>query len=140
MSRTSDWKPLFTSPPPQGIPTIQPTSLYYVATDSNFVARLTHTITETLKVRTGPVEYGRAHGRQDNKVKKINAHYTGSIAPKRVTSGGVHLHGIAPEQHSSEATSEWLRAVGDTVSDLTGQVIERKISRTAQAHFAVSIC
>ena len=32
----------------------------------------------------------------------------------------VHLHGLAPGQHSSEETSQRWRAVIDTVSDLTG--------------------
>ena len=37
------------------------------------------------------------------------------ITPKRVTSGGAHLRGLAPELHSSEETSQRWRAVGDTV-------------------------
>ena len=31
-----------------------------------------------------------------NKKKKSNLHYTRGITPKRVTSGGIHLHGLAP--------------------------------------------
>ena len=34
------------------------------------------------------------------------------------------LRGLAPEQHSSESTSQRWRAVGDTVSDLTGPGIK----------------
>ena len=36
--------------------------------------------------------------------KKLNP-YTRDITPKHVTSGGIHLHGLAPGQHSSEETS-----------------------------------
>ena len=46
--------------------------------------------------------------------------YTRFITPKRVTSGGIHLRDLTPGQHSSEETSQRWRAVGDTVSDLTG--------------------
>ena len=46
---------------------------------------------------------------------KSNLHYTRRITPKRVTSGGAHLRGLAPGLHSSEETSQRLRAVGDTV-------------------------
>ena len=35
---------------------------------------------------------------------KSNLHYTRSITPKRVTSGGAHPRGLAPGQHSSEKT------------------------------------
>ena len=41
--------------------------------------------------------------------------YTRGITPKRVTSCGAHLRGLAPGQHSSEETSQWWRVVGDTV-------------------------
>ena len=44
-----------------------------------------------------------------------NLHYTRGITPKRVTSGGAHLRGLAPGLHSSEETSQRWRAVGDTV-------------------------
>ena len=33
---------------------------------------------------------------------KFNLHYTSGITWKRVTSGGAHLRGLAPGQHSSE--------------------------------------
>ena len=46
---------------------------------------------------------------------KSNLHYTRRITPKRVTSGGAHLRGLAPGQHSSEETSQRWRVVGDTV-------------------------
>ena len=37
--------------------------------------------------------------------EKSNLQYTRDITPKRVTSGGAHLSGLAPGQHSSEETS-----------------------------------
>ena len=50
-----------------------------------------------------------------------NLHACG-IASKRVTNGGAYLRGTAPGhgQHSFEETPLRCRAVGDTVSDLTG--------------------
>ena len=41
-------------------------------------------------------------------IKKIksNLHYTRRITPKRVTSCGAHLRGLAPGLHSSEETSQ----------------------------------
>ena len=51
------------------------------------------------------------------------------LAAKRVTSAGDHeWHDSAPRQHSSEETSDRWRAIGDAVSDLTGQEIRRKTS------------
>ena len=47
--------------------------------------------------------------------QKSNLHYTRRITPKRVTSCGAHLRGLAPGQHSSEETSQRWRVVGDTV-------------------------
>ena len=44
-----------------------------------------------------------------------------------MTSGRRHHRGLAPWQHSSKETSQRWRAVGDTVTDLTGPVIELKI-------------
>ena len=38
-----------------------------------------------------------------------NLPYTRGITPKRVTSGGAHLRGVAPEQHCSEETSHCVR-------------------------------
>ena len=35
---------------------------------------------------------------------KSNLHYSRDITPKRVTSGGIHLSGLAPGQHSSDET------------------------------------
>ena len=46
---------------------------------------------------------------------KSNLHYTRRITPKRVTSCGAHLRGLAPGLHSSEETSQRWRVVGDTV-------------------------
>ena len=51
---------------------------------------------------------------------KSNLHYTRGITPKRVTSGGAHLHGLALGQHSCEEASQKCRAVSDTASNLTG--------------------
>ena len=48
--------------------------------------------------------------------QKLNLHYTRGTTPERVTSGGAHLRGLAPGQHSSEVTSQRGRVVGDTVS------------------------
>ena len=57
----------------------------------------------------------------DHVIVKSNLHYTRRITPKRVTSCGSHLRGLAPGQHSSEETSQRWRVVGDTVSfDLPG--------------------
>ena len=52
-------------------------------------------------------------------MKKSNLHYTRGITLKRVTSGGVHLRGLALRRHRS-----------DFMSDLTSPVIELKISST----------
>ena len=60
--------------------------------------------------------------------KKSNLYYTHGITPKRVTSGRVHLGGLAPGQHSSEGTSQWWRVVVDTVFNLTAPGIEPQIS------------
>ena len=53
-----------------------------------------------------------------------NLYYTGGITPKRVTSGGAHLHYLAPGQNSYEKSSQRRRAVGDIVSDATSRGIE----------------
>ena len=63
-------------------------------------------------------------------ILKKNLHYTRGNMPKRVTSGGVHLRGLAPGQHSFEETSQRWRVVGDTASDLTGPGREPQTSRT----------
>ena len=47
--------------------------------------------------------------------RKSKRHFTRGITPKRVTSGGTHLRGLAPRQRSSEKTSQRWRAVGDIV-------------------------
>ena len=52
------------------------------------------------------------------------------ITPKRVKSGGTHLRGKASGQHNSEETSQRWRAVGDTISDLTGPGIEPQTFRS----------
>ena len=48
--------------------------------------------------------------------KKSNLHYTRRITPKRVTSGGAHLRGLAPGLHSSEEALQRWQTVGNTVS------------------------
>ena len=50
-----------------------------------------------------------------NQIKKSNLHYTRGLMPKRVTSCGAHLHGLASGLFSSEEMSQRWRAVGDTV-------------------------
>ena len=47
-------------------------------------------------------------------LKKSNLHYIRGITPKRVTSGGIHLRGLASEQRSSEETMQRRQTVGDT--------------------------
>ena len=77
-------------------------------------------------------------GRQPalNQIKKSNLHHTcaitrtRAITRKRVTSGGIHLHGFAPGQHSSEETTQRWRAVVEAVSNLTVTGIEPQTSRT----------
>ena len=53
--------------------------------------------------------------------KKLNQIFIILAVLRRVTSCGAHLRGLAPGQHSSEEMSQRWRAVGDTVSDLTGR-------------------
>ena len=53
---------------------------------------------------------------ETGKLKKSNLDYTRGMTPKRVTSGGAHLRGSVPGQHSSEETSQRCRVIGDTVS------------------------
>ena len=52
---------------------------------------------------------------ESNQKIKSNLHYTRRITPKRVTSCGAHLRGLAPGLHSSKETSQRWRVVGDTV-------------------------
>ena len=44
-------------------------------------------------------------------------------------SGGIHLRGLAPGQHSSEKESEGWQAVGDTASDLIDPEIDPQTYR-----------
>ena len=44
-------------------------------------------------------------------------HYTRGLKPKRVTSGGAHIRGLAPGQYSSQDTQKQRQAAGDIVSD-----------------------
>ena len=60
---------------------------------------------------------------------KLNLYYTRDTTPKRVTSGGAHLRGLASGLHSSEVTSQWWRVVGDT-TNLTDPGFEPQTFRT----------
>ena len=62
-------------------------------------------------------------------LKKKKLHYTRRITSRSVTSAEAHLRDLAPEQHSSEETSQRWRVVGDTGFDSTRQGIERKTLR-----------
>ena len=64
--------------------------------------------------------------KQLNSHSKPNLHYTRDSSPKRVTSGGAHLRGLAPKRHSSEETSKRWRHC----ADLTDPKFEPQISRT----------
>ena len=74
----------------------------------------------------------------DIKKSKSNFHYTCNT-PKRVTSCGAHLRGLAPGQHSSEETSQRWRVVGDAVPILTGPGIEPQTSRTDSVRLATEL-
>ena len=52
-----------------------------------------------------------------------------SLYRKVVASGGARPRGLAPGQRSSKETSQRLRAVGYTVSDLTGLGIQSQTFR-----------
>ena len=70
---------------------------------------------------------------------KSNLHHTRGITPKRTTSGGVYLRGLASELYSSEETSHRCRADDDTASDLTGLGIEPHTSRTESDVFTLYV-
>ena len=67
--------------------------------------------------------------------KKSNLHYTRDITPKRVASSGIHLRGLVPGHHSSEASRQRWQAVGVTVSDRPG--IQTPAELTARKHSLV---
>ena len=69
--------------------------------------------------------------------KKNFPHFYG-ITPKRVTSGGAHLRGLAPGQHSSEETSQRWRADIDTVFRLTRPGIKLKTSGSIEMPLTTS--
>ena len=52
--------------------------------------------------------------KSDLHILQSTLHYTRCIAPKRVTSAGIHLRGLAPGQHSYKETSQRWHAVGNT--------------------------
>ena len=70
--------------------------------------------------------------------QKSNLHYTRRFTPKRVTSCGAHLRGLAPGQHTSEESSQRWRVVGDT-ADLTDRGIESQTSRTDSVRLATEL-
>ena len=69
--------------------------------------------------------------------KKIKLIILTVLLQERVTSGGVHLRGLAHGQHCSEETSQRWRA---TVSDLTNPRREPQISRTDSDVFNLVAC
>ena len=71
--------------------------------------------------------------------QKLNLHYTRVITPKRVTSSGDHLLGLAPGQHGSKETSQRWRAVGDTVSNLTDPGIEPRLPAPIAVSLATTL-
>ena len=64
-----------------------------------------------------PRRYKKRNTTSIKRPKKIKSyfHYTRGITPKRVTSGGAHLRGLAPGLHSSEGTSQRWQTVDHTV-------------------------
>ena len=60
--------------------------------------------------------------------KKSNLHYTRGITLKRVTSVASISATIAPGQRDFKETAQRWRAFDDSVSDLTGPVIEPQTS------------
>ena len=60
--------------------------------------------------------------------QNIKIAYSRYSVPKRVTSGGAHLHCLAPGQHSSEETSLRWRAVDDSMFNFTVPRIEPQTS------------
>ena len=61
---------------------------------------------------------------------KLNPDFiTCGVRWKGVTSGGTHLRGIAAGQHIEETSQQW-RAVGYSVSNLTGSGIRPQTFRT----------
>ena len=65
-----------------------------------------------------------------------NLHQTRGITPKRVTSGRIHLRGLAPLQHSSEKTPQWWLVVSSAASNLTRLRMEQQIFLTANHVFS----
>ena len=53
-----------------------------------------------------PISNGKPRFQGINRSQKSNLYCIRDITPKRVTSGGVHLRGLAPGQHSCEETSQ----------------------------------
>ena len=68
-------------------------------------------------------------------LSKSNRHDTCGITLKRVKSSGVRFCGLALDQHISNKMSQWWRAVGDAVSNLTGPGIETWTSCTVSGVF-----
>ena len=70
--------------------------------------------------------------------QKSNLHYTRGITPKRVTSGGAHLRGLAPglqlRRNVTAVASRWRHC-----ADLTGPGIEPQTSRTESVRLATEL-
>ena len=85
-------------------------------------------ITET--ERNIPAKIKGRYSTVQPQTKKSNSCYTRGITLKKITSGEVHLRGLAPAQDNCEKLSQRWRVVVDTVTDLTGSGIEPQIFRT----------
>ena len=53
--------------------------------------------------------------------EKSNVHYSRCTTPKRVTTGGAHLRGLASQQHSYEKTPQRRDQPGNCTADLPHQ-------------------
>ena len=58
------------------------------------------------------------------------------FSQKKVTSAGYHLRGFAPEQLSSEETSQQWQAIGDTAPNFTDLRIENPLRIICHYHLA----
>ena len=102
---------------------------------SNLFNRLESDITNNGIRNTAAANYAmRSYNMQTGQffqrlITKSNLHSTRGITPKRVTSGGAHLRGLAPGQQSCDEKLQPWRAVGETMFGLTGSEIETKTYR-----------
>ena len=65
--------------------------------------------TTPVKLQGKTSEFQKEETHYHQRISLQYFHYTRDITPKRVTSGGIHLRGLAPGQHSSEETSQRCR-------------------------------